>query len=122
MKRLTHLLFVFVFLTSSSFLSAQVWTLHGPQSRHSHTAVFDPTTKQMIIFGGQETSTDTDLSDVWLGVTSQNQDDRFTQLLPTGTAPKGRYGHVATYDPVSNRMTVFGGAEGLPSPCANDVW
>jgi hypothetical protein len=124
MKPLTHLLLVFVCVlpTSGSFLSAQVWTLHGPQSRHSHTAVFDPTTKQMIIFGGQETSTDTDLSDVWLGVTSQNQDDRFTQLLPTGTAPKGRYGHVATYDPASNRMTIFGGAEGLSSPCANDVW
>jgi Galactose oxidase, central domain len=120
MKRLTF--FLPLVLGASSFLSAQVWTLAGPQSRHSHTAVYDPTSAQMIIFGGQETSIDTDLNDVWLGVTSSNQDDRFTQLLPTGTVPAGRYGHVATYDPTSNRMTIFGGAEGLPSPCANDVW
>jgi hypothetical protein len=125
MKQLTYLLLIF--LSAGSFLGAQslraqVWTLAGPQSRHSHTAVFDPATEQMIIFGGQETSTATDLSDVWLGVTSTNQDDRFTQLHPTGAGPKGRYGHVATYDPASNRMTIFGGAEGMPSPCANDVW
>ncbi len=122
MKRLTYLLLVSFLLGSGSFLNSQIWTLHGPQSRHSHTAVFDPTTKQMIIFGGQETSTDEDLNDVWLGVTSSNQDDSFTQLLPAGTVPHGRYGQVATYDPSTNRMTIFGGAEGLPSPCANDVW
>jgi hypothetical protein len=76
----------------------------------------------MIIFGGQETTTNTDLSDVWLGVTTPTQSDQFTELLPTGTIPQGRYGHVATYDPNTNRMTVFGGALGVPSPCANDVW
>jgi hypothetical protein len=120
MKRFTYfLLFV---LGTGSFLGAQVWTLAGPQSRHSHTAVFDPVSAQMIIFGGQETSTNTDLNDVWLGVTASDQNDQFTQLLPTGTVPPGRYGHVATFDPTSNRMTIFGGAEGLPSPCANDVW
>jgi hypothetical protein len=122
MKRIIYLLPILTVLCTGSFLNAQVWTLAGPQSRHSHTAVFDPTSKQMIIFGGQETSTDMDLNDVWLGVTSQDQNDRFTQLLPTGTGPKGRYGHAATYDPSSNRMTIFGGAEGLPSPCVNDVW
>jgi hypothetical protein len=120
MKKLSYLLLVF--LGTVPFLNAQVWTLAGPSSRHSHTAVFDPSSAQMIIFGGQETSTNTDLNDVWLGVTSAQQNDRFIQVLPTGTAPQGRYGHTATYDPNTNRMTIFGGALGLPSPCANDVW
>ena len=106
----------------SIVLNAQIWTEEGPSSRHSHTAVFDPTTGQMIIFGGQDTSSKTDLNDVWLGVTATSQDESFTQLLPTGTLPAGRYGHVATYDSVTNRMTIFGGAEGAPSPCGNDVW
>ncbi len=120
MKQLSFLLLIC--LGSVTFMDAQVWTLAGPSSRHSHSAVFDPTTAQMIIFGGQASATDTDLNDVWLGVTSSQQSDRFTQVLPTGTLPPGRFGHVATYDPNSNRMTIFGGALGLPSPCANDAW
>jgi galactose oxidase-like protein len=112
----------FLVAACSSLVNAQTWTLHGPSSRHSHSAVWDPNSAQMIIFGGQESASNTDLNDVWLGKTSTNQDDSFSQELPTGTAPAGRYGHVATYDSVSNRMTIFGGALGLPSPCANDVW
>ena len=126
MKKLSYLPLL-VFLSTIPFLNAQVlnaqvWTLAGPSSRHSHTAVFDPSSAQMIIFGGEETASNTNLNDVWLGVTSAQQDDRFIQVLPTGTAPQGRYGHVATYDPNTNRMTIFGGALGSPSPCANDVW
>jgi hypothetical protein len=120
MKKISSLLFFL--LASAIFLGAQVWTLAGPQSRHSHSAVWDPNSAQMIIFGGQETATNTDLSDVWLGVTTAQQSDQFNQLLPTGTAPHGRFGHVATYDPNSNRMTIFGGAIGLPAPCSNDAW
>jgi hypothetical protein len=122
MKQLGSLFLLLVFLGSATFAGAQVWALAGPASRHSHTAVFDPASGQMIIFGGQETATNTDLNDVWLGVTAATQDDHFNQLLPTGTAPQGRYGHVATYDPGSNRMTIFGGALGVSSPCANDAW
>ena len=117
----TNQLLLLFLLGSTVFLGAQVWTLAGPQSRHSHTAVWDPNSAQMIIFGGQETSTNTDLADVWLGVTTAQQSDQFNQLLPTGTAPHGRYGHVATYDPNSNRMTIFGGAIGLPAPCAKHL-
>jgi hypothetical protein len=76
----------------------------------------------MIIFGGLETFTNTDLNDVWVGKTSTSLSDNFSSMAPTGTAPQGRYGHVATYDSNSNRMTVFGGGLGLPGPCANDVW
>src|ERR1700690_1244320 len=103
----------FLFVACSSPSHAQTWTLHGPNSRHSHTAVWDPTSAQMIIFGGQETTTNTDLNDVWLGKTSTNLSDSFTAEAPTGTLPAGRYGHIATYDAASNRMTIFGGGLGL---------
>jgi len=111
-----------LFFLAGALLHAQVWTLDGPASRHSHTAVYDSVSAQMIIFGGQSTSTGTGLNDVWLGVTGTNQNDSFTQLSPIGTAPQGRYGHVAAYDSTNNRMMVFGGGLGSPSPCANDVW
>jgi hypothetical protein len=108
-------------LTVTQSSSSQTWTLHGPGARHSHSALYDPGSQQMIIFGGQEPTTDTDLNDVWLGTTSVTQNDSFTAEVPSGTPPAGRYGHVATYDATSNRMTIFGGALGNPSPCANDL-
>jgi hypothetical protein len=123
-SRLPRLLLVafIIFPLCSQFLQAQTWTLLGPPSRHSHSAVWDPTSAQMIIFGGLETFTNTDLNDVWVGKTSTTLSDNFSSMVPTGTAPQGRYGHVATYDSISNRMTVFGGGLGAPGPCANDVW
>ena len=111
-----------LFLSCTLPLPSQTWTLHGPQSRHSHTAVYDPTTQKMIIFGGQATASDTDLNDVWLGLTATSENDSFQQLSPSGTAPTARYGHVATYDSATNRMTIFGGGEGNPGPCEHDVW
>jgi hypothetical protein len=75
----------------------------------------------MIIFGGQSTS-GTDLNDVWVGMTSTTEDEGFTAETPSGTAPQVRYGHVATYDPNSNRMTIFGGGTGTPLTCLNDNW
>jgi hypothetical protein len=101
--------------------TTQTWTLHGPPGRHSHTAVFDPNTQQMIIFGGQAVGTNAYLNDVWLGTTATTQDDSFTGETPSGTLPPGRYGHVATYDSTNNRMTIFGGSTGT-NTCANDVW
>jgi len=109
-------------LTVDPLWPAQSWTLHGPSGRNSHSAVWDPTSAQMIIFGGQQATTNTNLNDVWLGTTSTSQDDSFTAESPSGAAPEGRYGHVATYDSNSNRMMIFGGRTGTSSSCANDVW
>lgn len=120
--KLPGILLIIFFAACTPLLNAQSWTLLGPPSRHSHSAVWDPVSAQMIIFGGLETFTNTDLNDVWLGKTSTTLSDSFSALAPTGTPPQGRYGHVATYDSVSNRMTIFGGGLGLPAPCANDVW
>ncbi|HEY3971911.1 MAG TPA: kelch repeat-containing protein [Candidatus Sulfotelmatobacter sp.] len=101
---------------------AQVWTQYGPAARFAHTAVFDPVTKKMIIFGGQDSTTGTDLNDVWLVDTGTSKFVTSTSLSPTGSIPSGRFGHVSTYDPNTNRMTVFGGGTGRPGPCVNDAW
>jgi len=120
--RLPGILLATLLAACTPLLNAQSWTLLGPPSRHSHSAVWDPVSAQMIIFGGLETFTNSNLNDVWLGKTGTNLNDSFSALAPAGTPPQGRYGHVATYDPNSNRMTIFGGGLGLPAPCANDVW
>ncbi len=111
-----------LFLASSPLSNAQTWTQYGPPPRFSHTAVFDPTTKKMIVFGGQDSTTSADLNDLWLVGTSSSKYVTSTSLAPSGSGPSVRFGHVATYDPNSNRMTVFGGGTGFPGPCGNDVW
>jgi hypothetical protein len=123
-KSRPHLCLIAFIVVYTATISAQTWTLHGPPGRYSHSAVWDPNSAQMIIFGGFDTDTNTNLNDVWLGAISTNINGvhSFSALFPTGTAPAGRYGHVAIYDPNSNRMTIFGGALGQPTPCANDVW
>ena len=108
-------------LTVSAATGPPSWTLRGPSGRRSHSAVFDPASQQMIIFGGLQTSTNVGLNDVWLGMITSTLTESFVAESPTGPAPQGRYGHVATYDSNSNRMMVFGGNVGS-STCANDVW
>ena len=115
-------LFALVLLALNSPLGAQSWTQSGPAARHSQTAVFDSTTRQMIIFGGRNSAAGTDLNDLWLGVTSSQQNASFSGMAASGSAPSGRYGHVATYDANTTRMTVFGGGSGSPAPCLNDLW
>ncbi len=102
-------------------VNAPNWTQDGPVARHSHSAVFDPATGQMIIFGGLQTSTSAELSDLWLVSTGDDRHLKATSMTAT-SGPSARFGHVATYDATSNRMTLFGGGSGLPLSCDNDVW
>ena len=122
-----HLSPLSILLVLSSVFSAapgraQTWTQAGIPSRFSHTAIFDPATKRMVVFGGQNSSTNSNLNDLWQVSTSTVKFVTETQQNPSGTIPAARYGHAAIYDGVSNRMTIFGGGTGAPSPCENDVW
>jgi hypothetical protein len=107
---------------SGGWLNAQTWTQYGPVPRFSHTGVFDPTTRQTIVFGGQNPGTNSNLNDLWLVGTGTDKHITDTSMTANGTAPASRFGHVATYDPNTNRMTVFGGGLGTPGTCTNDVW
>ncbi len=107
---------------SATSLQAQTWTEFGPEARFSHTGVWDPVSDNMIVFGGQDPSTKTDLNDLWLIQTSIFKQIVATQLFATGTAPAPRYGHAAVYDGTPNIMTVFGGSLGTTNTCANDLW
>ena len=106
--------------------AAAQWVPAGPGPRAQHTAVLDSATNQMIVFGGTDSGT-INYNDVWaagdiLTTCSPACPMQWTFLTPSGTPPAPRSGHSAVYDSVNSRMIVFGGAEGFPSPCANDVW
>jgi hypothetical protein len=91
-----------------------------PSARKAQSAVYDPNTNRMIIFGGVNQAT---LGDVWV-LTDANGlavdgSPHWVQLSPTG-GPGPRSGHTAVYDAETNRMYVFAGA-GTIGP-TNDVW
>jgi len=90
-----------------------------PPPRRLHSATYDPIWDRMIVIGGYDNSP---RSDVW--ALSLPSAPSWIELTPTGPPFPARAGHVAVYDPVGQRIVVFGGYDGV-SPTAgrrNDVW
>ena len=109
-------------------LSAQKWNRYGPGTRSQASAVYDPSTNSMFMFGGQHAPTNVDFNDTWVvqnviptSTTNQESLD-WMRVTITGKAPGVRFGHSAVYNTSSNRMIVFGGGTGFPGPCVNDLW
>jgi hypothetical protein len=100
------------------------WTQLGvtgtpPSVRAGHSAVYDPNTNRMIVFGGGNNSGS--FSEVWVLTDANglavNGSPHWLKLSPTG-GPGTRVGHSAVYDAETNRMIVFAGV----NPEHNDVW
>jgi FlgD Ig-like domain/Galactose oxidase, central domain/Kelch motif len=86
-----------------------------PSARVQHSAVYDPVRNRMLVFGGLSGSSNK--NDVWeltLGAIRE-----WKQLVPIGTPPAARRGHVAIYDPVGDRMIVQGG---IGTSSLSDAW
>jgi hypothetical protein len=93
-----------------------------PPGRQYHSAILDPVRMRMIIYAGTEVlNSGISLNDIW--ALSLTGTPTWTQLSPLGTPPAARQGHTATYDPVGDRMIVFGGLAGVgPGADVNDLW
>jgi hypothetical protein len=76
-----------------------------PLARRSGTAIYDALRDRMVIFGGFD-GWDTFLNDVWALSLETLQ---WTQLSPGGSVPPVRACMTAAFDPVGDRMVVFGG-------------
>jgi hypothetical protein len=87
-----------------------------PVPRASHTAIYDAAHDRMVVFGGVSPSAY--LGDVWS--LSLSPEPAWTSLAPSGTPPRARFEHSAIYDPVRQRMVIFGGL--TMSYFLNDVW
>jgi RHS repeat-associated protein len=100
----------------------------SPLARSGPSAVFDPVSNQMILFGGLSSSLSV-LGDLW---TLANPDGaggvpHWTAVSISGTTPPARWDHVAAYNRTSNRMVVYGGVPTYPGGLApgsflSDVW
>jgi hypothetical protein len=84
-----------------------------PAPRNNHTAVYDPGSDRMIVYGGYtwDGMFGELLGDVWILTDVSQGGSEWIQLNPAGRGDPllARHGHSAVYDPDSNRMIVFGG-------------
>ena len=93
-----------------------------PGDRSGQSAVYDAARDRVIVFGGMTDGYEPRVfhSDVWELSLATN---RWTEMLPDGAGPDGREGHGAIYDPVGQRMIVFGGHyEDTTRVFRNDLW
>jgi len=83
----------------------------APAPRAAHQAVYDPNTNRMTIFGGSNDGIMTIPNDTWV-LTNANGlggTPEWIPLSPGGTPPAPTSGFIASYDPSTNAMTIFGG-------------
>jgi len=88
-----------------------------PVARWGQSAIFDPLSRRMVIFGGRDS-----LGEYSQAVTLLELADapRWVSLNPGGGAPPPRAFHTAVYDALRNEMLVFGGLG--PMGSLGDVW
>jgi hypothetical protein len=100
---------------------AEVAPAIAPKATGGHTAIYDPKRERMIVFGGGERPLNEGhvRNDTW--VLSLGETPTWTELSPAGTLPSARNFHSAIYDPLRDRMIVFGGWNDI-FPYFNDTW
>jgi hypothetical protein len=90
----------------------------GPDPKAGASAIYDPIRRRMLVFGGVPLNGPayTDLWALWL-----DSGPMWERLSVSGPSPR-QYSRLG-YDPVGDRLVVFGGTSVFPSPTSfNDVW
>lgn len=84
-----------------------------PPPRRHGGAIFDPLRNRMVIYGGAIATynTATFYGDTW-ALDFDTEPPTWTQLNPGGTLPSVRDNMPAAYDPLNDRMIVYGGWSG----------
>src|SRR5262249_23565692 len=103
-----------------SLTDPPVWTqlspiTSAPAGRAWHSAIYDAQRQHMVVCGGWSGAYQ---SDVWALTLSDSP--VWSQLVPPAGPEIGRDRHSAIYDPVRDRMVVFGGGGG-PAGGRSDV-
>ncbi len=90
--------------------------------RTDHTAVYDSDRERMVIYGGWSYEAQRIQGGAWtLSLAGERAWSRLEVVFTPGTFPDGRVSHSAIYDPVRERMVIFGGQD-MEGRLVNDVW
>lgn len=118
---------VWILTNANGLGGTPTWSLASPggtppPGRSLHSAVYDPGSNRMVVFGG---TTQCGLPDARVFVLSnangtESAPPLWTEILPAGMPPPGRYAHSAVFD-AGGRMIVFGGLGSGATPL-QDVW
>jgi hypothetical protein len=84
-----------------------------PKARRSGAAIFDPLRNRMVIYGGFDAVSGSDqfLGDTW-SLDFNSDPPTWSQMHPGGTMPTGRADMPAAYDPLHDRLIIYGGWSG----------
>ncbi|MFN0086004.1 MAG: kelch repeat-containing protein [Blastocatellia bacterium] len=85
-----------------------------PEARRNGVAIYDPTEKRVILFGGSGESGS--LNDAWAFSLASRT---WIKLATTGPAPPPRFSFDAVYDPVGHQMVIYAGQG---AGFFNDTW
>jgi hypothetical protein len=96
----------------------------GPPGRHDHAMAFDAARGRVVLFGGWSYAGG---SNPWMNDLWEWDGVQWYPAAPVGPLPRGRLKHAMAYDPVAQRVVIFGGsgyepALPFPYPKLNDVW
>jgi hypothetical protein len=91
----------------------------APTPRVRHSSIYDPVRDRLIVFAGTSRTVTDAVNHTW--ALDMSGPPAWFQLAPAGTPPDPRSGHAAIYDPVRDRMVVFGGTD-VGGIQLNDVW
>lgn len=103
---------------SNTFFSGLCGNETPPLTRH--VAVWDAKRHRMLVFGGMDAAYNRQNA-VYAMDYQAGGWNCWSQLTTAGTPPTGRYGTSAIYDPVGDRMLVFGGSDTSGYP-RDDLW
>jgi len=78
-----------------------------PSARYQHSAVYDPDSNRMIIYGGH-TKNQADITETWVLANANGLGGAPYWTLTSSDGPQ-RALHSAVYDPGTNKMIIFGG-------------
>jgi len=118
--------YAFVYNQTYSFdYDTNNWTdmspVYSPAARYSHSLVYDTLSDRVILFGGfwehpMKLQPDIWFNDTW---TYDYDSNTWTNVTPTA-GPSARMSAAATYDPLADRMVMFGGRN--PTDLFDDTW
>ena len=95
----------------------------APPARAEHVAFYDQANNRMMIFGGDGLPGG-NFHDLWVLINADGTggEPEWENLTEGGTTPSATGYAGATYDPITNRLTVFGGWVCCKNTVSNQTW